>query len=135
VKPSMIDTDTLSYFLRHHPDIVEKFQQYLKKYDKINLSIISYYEMLGGLKHKDAYRQLDKFQVFMKDSTVLLPVTDYSCQIASEIYAMLRKQGKPLDNMDILIASIAIENELVLVTHNRKHFGRIKNLEIEDWSI
>ena len=135
MKPSMIDTDTLSYFLRHHPDIVEKFQQYLKKYDKINLSIISYYEMLGGLKHKDAYRQLDKFQVFMKDSTVLLPVTDYSCQIASEIYAMLRKQGKPLDNMDILIASIAIENELVLVTHNRKHFGRIKNLEIEDWSI
>lgn len=135
MKPSMIDTDTLSYFLRHHPDIVEKFQQYLKKYDKINLSIISYYEMLGGLKHKDAYRQLDKFQVFVKDSTVLLPVTDYSSQIASEIYAMLRKQGKPLDNMDILIASIAIENELVLVTHNRKHFGRIKNLEIEDWSI
>ncbi len=135
MKPSMIDTDTLSYFLRHHSDIVEKFQQYLNEYHKINLSIINYYEMLGGLKHKDAYRQLEKFQVFMKDSTVLLPVTDYSCQIASEIYSMLRKQGKPLDNMDILIASIAIENELVLVTHNRKHFSRIKNLEIEDWTI
>jgi tRNA(fMet)-specific endonuclease VapC len=135
VKPSMIDTDTLSYFLRRHHEIVEKFQKYLKEYNKINLSIINYYEVLGGLKHKNAHRQLENFQVFMKDSTVLLPLTDHSCQIASEIYAMLRKQGKPVDNMDILIASIAIENELVLVTHNRKHFGRIKNLEIEDWSI
>lgn len=135
MKPSMIDTDILSYFLRRRREIVEKFQKYLKEYNKINLSIINYYEVLGGLKHKDAFRQLEHFQVFMENSTVLLPLTEKSCEIATDIYASLRKQGNSLDDMDILIASIAIENELVLVTHNRKHFERLKHLEIEDWSI
>lgn len=134
MKPSMIDTDTLSLFLRRHNEVVANFQKYFKEIGKINLSIINYYEVLSGLKHKDAHRQLENFQTIVEKNT-LLPLTEKSCEIATDLYATHRKQGNPLDDMDILIASIAIENELVLVTHNRKHFGRIKNLEIEDWSV
>ena len=133
MKPSMIDTDTLSLFLRRHNEVVENFQRYFKEIGKINLSIINYYEVLSGLKHKDAQRQLENFQTIVEKNT-LLPLTEKSCKIATDIYATHKKQGNPLDDMDILIASIAIENELVLVTRNRKHFERIKNLEIEDWS-
>jgi tRNA(fMet)-specific endonuclease VapC len=134
VKPSMADTDTLSFFLRRHKKVVENFQKYFKEIGQINLSIINYYELLGGLKHKDAHNKLEIFQTIVEKNT-LLPLTEKSCEIATDIYASLRKQGNPLDDMDILIASIAIENELVLVTHNRKNFERLKNLEIEDWSI
>lgn len=90
--------------------------------------------MLGGLKHKDAHRKLEFFQN-LAEKNILLPLTEISCQLASDIYANLRGQGRPIDDMDILIASIAIENGLVLVTHNRKHFERIEGLEIEDWSL
>jgi tRNA(fMet)-specific endonuclease VapC len=38
-----------------------------------------------------------------------------------------------IDNQDILIAGIALENNLVLVTNNEKHFARIPNLIIENW--
>ncbi len=54
--------------------------------------------------------------------------------IAAEIYADLRKGGNLIDDIDILIAGIALANNLILVTRNRRHFERIKNLEIEDWS-
>jgi tRNA(fMet)-specific endonuclease VapC len=53
---------------------------------------------------------------------------------SAEIYAELRKEGKPLDDIDLLIAGIAIANRLVLVTHNKGHFERIRRLEVEDWS-
>jgi predicted nucleic acid-binding protein len=33
-----------------------------------------------------------------------------------------------------MIASIAIENNLVLVTNNTKHFVNIAGLKAEDWS-
>jgi tRNA(fMet)-specific endonuclease VapC len=134
MKPSMIDTDTISLFLRRHDKVVEKFQQYFKEHGKINLSIINYYEVLGGLRHKDAHRKWLVFQQIAEKNTIL-PLSEHSCRIASEIYARLKKQGKTLDDLDILIASIAIENELVLVTHNLKHFSRIENLEVEDWSL
>jgi tRNA(fMet)-specific endonuclease VapC len=38
-----------------------------------------------------------------------------------------------IDNQDILIAGIAIESDLVLVTNNERHFNRISNLTIENW--
>ena len=54
-------------------------------------------------------------------------------ELSSEIYASLRKKGNPLDDIDILIAGIAMENKNILVTGNASHFGRIKGLNIEDW--
>jgi len=35
--------------------------------------------------------------------------------------------------MDLLIAGIAIENDMTLVTHNMKHFSRIPGLKLQDW--
>jgi predicted nucleic acid-binding protein len=39
----------------------------------------------------------------------------------------------PLDNMDMLIAASAMAAGAALVTHNVKHFSRIKGLKVEDW--
>lgn len=39
-----------------------------------------------------------------------------------------------LIDTDILIAGICLENDFVLVTNNTKHFSRIKDLDIENWS-
>jgi len=55
-------------------------------------------------------------------------------KISAEIYSDLRKKGELIDDIDILIAGIAKANNLVLVTHNRSHFERIMDLEIEDWN-
>ena len=35
---------------------------------------------------------------------------------------------------DMLIAAIAMAHNLIVVTHNTKHFGRIPGLKIEDWT-
>lgn len=38
-----------------------------------------------------------------------------------------------INDIDLLIAGIAIENEMTLVTNNENHFGRILGLQIENW--
>lgn len=38
-----------------------------------------------------------------------------------------------MDDIDLLIAGIAIENDMILVTNNERHFGRIPGLKIENW--
>ena len=133
MKPALIDTNILSFFFRNHSLVIERFQAYLKEYDKINISIITYYEIVSGLKHRDAQKQLTSFQEFVSYNTVL-PLTTSSATISADIYANLRNKGTPIDDIDILIAGIAIANGLIIVTNNIRNFGKIENLEIQDWS-
>jgi tRNA(fMet)-specific endonuclease VapC len=133
MKPALIDTNILSFFFRNHSVVVERFQDYLKEHEKINISIMTYYEIISGLKHRDAQKQLASFQEFIAYNTVL-PLTTNSATISADIYANLRNKGTPIDDIDILIAGIAIANDLIIVTNNIRDFGKIENLEIQDWS-
>ena len=85
---------------------------------------------MSGLKHRDARKKTASFLEFVSKNRVL-PLTEQSATISAEIYAELRKEGKPPDDIDLLIAGIAVANKLVLVTHNQGHFKRIKRLKIE----
>lgn len=133
MKPCLLDTDILSLFFRNHPKVVENCNLYLKEYGKLNFSLITYYEILSGLKHRDANKQLNKFLAFSKLNRILL-LSEESVTISAKIYAELRKKGTPVDDIDLLIAGVAVANDLVLITHNQKHFSKIEILELEDWT-
>ena len=67
--------------------------------------------------------------------TSKIPVLDFdkSCVTYGRIRATLEKAGLRVDDMDLLLASIALDNNLTLVTGNRKHFDRIPDLKLEVW--
>ena len=48
-------------------------------------------------------------------------------------YLLDTKAGRPIGPNDLLIAAIAVANQLVLVIHNAAEFARIERLTIEDW--
>lgn len=133
MKPALIDTDILSLFFRNDLTVIEHFREYLQEHEGMDISILTFYEILSGLKHRDALKQLDMFCEFVKNNKIL-PLTEKSVEISSDIYAALRKTGNQLDDIDILIAGVALAHDLVLVTHNVHHFNRIEDLEITDWS-
>ena len=45
----------------------------------------------------------------------------------------LESKGQRIDDMDLLIAATALQENLTLVTGNVKHFDRIANLSVENW--
>lgn len=81
---------------------------------------------------KNAFKQLNVFEEFLS-TNIILPLTRKSVKISSSIYSKLRQAGIPVDDIDLLIAGVAIENEMTLVTNNDKHFSRITGIEIENW--
>lgn len=61
VNPTLVDTDILSMYFRGNEDVIANFERYIKQYNGINISVLTFYEILSGLKHRDAKKQLDMF--------------------------------------------------------------------------
>lgn len=64
---------------------------------------------------------------------ISLPFDDNAAAIAGQVRAQLDVAGTPIGSNDLLIAAIALSNDLTLVTHNTREFGRINGLKYEDW--
>lgn len=64
---------------------------------------------------------------------ISLPFDDKAAAIAGQVRAQLDVAGTPIGSNDLLIAAIALSNDLTLVTHNTREFGRINGLKYEDW--
>jgi tRNA(fMet)-specific endonuclease VapC len=77
---------------------------------------------------------MDSFMEFASQNNIILLTTE-STEIAAKIYADLRKKGTPVDDIDLLIAGVALENDFIMVTNNTSHFERIETLKVENWSI
>jgi len=128
----LIDTDILSYYFKGDPEVVKKFNTYLDHFDLIEISLVTYYEITSGLLAKNALKQLAVFEDFAAEN-IVIPLTEKSVKISAELYSSLRQSGNTLDDIDLLIAGVAIENEMTLVTNNKRHFGRIPGLKIDNW--
>jgi tRNA(fMet)-specific endonuclease VapC len=114
------------------PGVLRRAEEYLASYERFQFSIITRYEILRGLKAKDATRQLERFEEQCRASRVL-PLSDEVVVQAAEIYGYLHKRGVLIEDADILIAATALVHGLALVTENPSHFSRIPDLAIESW--
>ena len=81
---------------------------------------------------KNAFKQLSIFEEFVSEN-IIIPLSEKSVRISAEIYSTLRQSGTIIDDIDLLIAGVAIENEMTLVTNNDSHFSRIPGLRINNW--
>ena len=107
----------------------------MEVFNEVDISIISHYEITGGLLAKDAKNQLKVYTIFISQNNIV-PLTNKSVEISAELYGKLRRTGKIIDNIDLLIAGIAIENEMTLITNNESHFmclTEISDLRIANW--
>lgn len=64
---------------------------------------------------------------------VSLPFDDAAAEQYGQLRAALEQQGALIGPNNWLIASIAIANNVILVTPNRDEFGRVPGLQLEDW--
>ncbi len=133
MNPVLLDTDILTYYLKGDQNVVQKLKAYLERFPRLNTSLITKYEILSGLEHKKASRQITEFELFLSTSCNVLNITAASIKISAKEYGRLRRKGIVIGNSDILIAGIALSNNMRLATNNEKHFKHIHNLHIENW--
>lgn len=61
------------------------------------------------------------------------PFDDRCAEEYGRLRQVLASQGTPIGPNDLMIASIALANDLILVTHNSDEFARVPGLRLVDW--
>ena len=129
MKKYLIDSDILIYFLKGKQEVVERLSTI--PIDDLYISRINYTELIYGAYNSTKIDQnLKVIEPFLENFTVL-EFTKVSSLIFAKEKARLKKSGNIIADMDLMIASIAIENDCTLISNNIKHFERIQNLELE----
>lgn len=118
--------------LKNDTDVLKNAKRYLTEFKKFNISIITYYEALSGLKYAKATNKIARLEYFAKNNNVIEIDKDI-VQSAVNIYVHLRQEGMLISQADILIAGTAKSKNLALITNNVSHFERIPDLAIENW--
>ena len=129
MKKYLIDSDILIYFLKGKQEVVEKLSRI--PMDDLYISRINYTELIYGAYNSTKINQNLKVIEPFLDSFKVLEFTKTSSLIFAKEKARLKKNGNIIADMDLMIASIAIENDCTLISNNIKHFERVQNLELE----
>jgi tRNA(fMet)-specific endonuclease VapC len=120
------------YFLNGNVNISKKVKQVGA--DNIFTSIINIFELKYGAYNSSKIKyNLKRIEEFQNSITVIEQLNDNVATIFAKEKSRLKKKGLAVSDFDLLIASIAIENNCILVTNNIKHFENISNLSIENW--
>ncbi len=132
MKRCTLDTNIITAFLKNDLRVVERVSNYLEIFDKLTINIISYYEILRGLKDLGNQEKLRSFEDFILENELVL-IRKETVEEAAEIYAYLKKDGNLIEDADILMAAIAIVEDMMLITNNTSHFNRVKGLSLDNW--
>jgi len=128
----LLDTNTCIFFLKGLYELDVKIK--LAGIENCFISEISVAELkFGAEKSQRSKENRSVISTFIEQINVL-PIYGSLDVYASE-KARLQKEGKIIDDFDLLIGSTAIANGLTLVTNNTKHFKRMREITIEDWTM
>lgn len=126
-----MDTNICIYFIKGKFGLKEKFRS-VKKENRF-ISEITLAELKFGVQNSESPKKnQDTLDIFLT-GVQIIPIFNALDLYASE-KGRLRKRGEPIDDFDLLIGVSSIANGMILVTNNESYFGRISNIEIENWT-
>lgn len=129
----LIDSDIIIYSTKGNKVVQDRFTE--NKQVPKSISVITYGELLYGARRSD---HVEKNLAVVHRIKELFPILDVDKAVI-ETFSILRSEarrsGDNLDDMDLLIASTALTNNLTLVSNNIRHFSKIKGLRLENWSV
>jgi tRNA(fMet)-specific endonuclease VapC len=133
---SLLDTSTLSDVIdlpnKRSTRVAKWSKAYLRVHGHFIFSEVSCYEILRGLRKKQAQVQEGRFQVFLQHCE-RVPVTAEVFDRAATLWAEGQRRGIVVEDADLIIAATALIQGVAVVTANPRHFEWIDGLSLSNW--
>ncbi|MGL5836370.1 MAG: type II toxin-antitoxin system tRNA(fMet)-specific endonuclease VapC [Waterburya sp.] len=128
----LLDTNVCIVYLKGKSSNVNQRLKSLKQNNIAVCSVVKAELFYGSMRSNNPKKALQVQTEFLAQF-ISLPFDDRCALIYGKLRARLTTMGTPIGSNDLLIASIALANDVILVTHNVREFSRVKELKLEDW--
>ena len=127
----LLDTDHWVALLRGRLSLEGK----VSPDESLAITAISVAELThGASKSARVEENLARLDILLA-TLIILPFDEAAARHFGALKAALEQSGNRLADLDLQIASIALANDLSLITHNTRHFARIPGLQLDDWLV
>lgn len=128
-----LDTDVISAVLKPTPPLYLIRRLAVTPAECQFTTAITVGELVYGAARRRNARLSERIQHLVHDAGVVLPFDEAAAHTYGDLRATLEQNGQPLAEPDLRIASIALTNELTMVTGNVRYFDRVPGLAVENW--
>ena len=129
----LLETSTCIELLRGNETVRQKCIEHNMQ---CCISAVTAIELLyGAYNAPDKYREQELAKArLLIDYYTIVGIDEIPELFCSE-KIRLEKAGNIIEDVDLMIGTTGVIGNLIVVTHNIKHFNRIEGIEYEDWSI
>jgi tRNA(fMet)-specific endonuclease VapC len=128
VNKALLDTDTLSEIGKgRNPTVAANAKTYRRAFGYYSFSTVSVLEIVRGYQKAQQFTRLHAFMASLASEEVF-PLDIAAAELAGRITGDLERTGQPIGRADPMIAAVAIDQGLELVTGNTAHYQRIQQL-------
>ena len=112
----ILDTTVVADRIRRHPQVLNRLSCASDDGHVLGLCDPVRYKVLRGLLKVNATRKLQLFRETITSLMDHIALIDADWQLAAQLWADMRNQGKQLSDVDLLIAALAQRLDGVVVT-------------------
>jgi tRNA(fMet)-specific endonuclease VapC len=128
----LLDTNHLSAYLDRHAALQPRVDAALRAGDRFGICLPVHCEYRSGIRVSRRYRQnLARFQAALGIFR-LWPTDEDTAAEFAEIFRELRAAGRMLSQFDLLIAAVARQHRLILLTADQD-FEPVSRLQRDNW--
>lgn len=135
----LLDTDHLTLLEHGHPPL--KHRLGMQPHGAVGFTVVTAAESLRGRLAaiggaRDGARRIARWGYFLDSLQIFqqFPLVPFDHAAEASFQQLLSLRHR-IGTQDTMIAAIALANNLIVVTRNRRDFGRIAGLRIDDWSV
>jgi tRNA(fMet)-specific endonuclease VapC len=133
----ILDTDHVTLHQHNHPHVVTRIRTLSP--ENLATTVVTVEEQVRGRLAQLGKQRVDLSSLYDR----LRATVDYFCDLnvlsfdnlARRQYQQLRSEKIRIGTLDLRIASIALSHNAILITRNRRDFGQVPGLKLEDWSV
>lgn len=128
----LVDTNHMSAVVTKNHPFRNRLLRQIQRRDSFSIAAPVLTEMLYGIqtlpRAKQSMREWNNLSIIFGFYEITWPLAEH----AANLQVDLRRRGWQVSTIDALIATVALNHDLILLTTD-KDFSRIPGLRIENW--
>jgi tRNA(fMet)-specific endonuclease VapC len=131
----LLDTGSANDYIDHRGGVYPKAQQQKQQGHVIGSCVPVLGELWSGVELSSAPLRRRALLIRSRSSWKVWPCTEAAAAEFGRIFAHLKRTGRPMQQIDIQIAAIALTLGSCTVVTKDSDFKAIPGLAVEDWSV